>query len=361
MHFEVDANSIRGYVPGEPVVNEVQDTERFSRGQFPHVHFVVSESLATLVNSISYGEQFSYWKDLTLTTEAAWLGRSFLILREFGWSVSCSATFEQGAINAISADRIDARIVPLPVFTVVFQSDLRWFAHGDAFIVQNPTQHSARRRRFYIPHWPPPVVIPRDRSRTNVTRVGLMGIPWIRALSTSSFRCIFAHLGLDVIDLWKERRWHNYSDIDVLIAIRSFDRRTHDTKPPWKLFTAWLARCPLVAGNDSAFSYEGDPNRDYIRVTTIEEMCSAITRLRDDSEYYRQIVEAGCEKSKDISIVRIESRWAQVFVSHIFPVYENYFHLTHAWARNTRRARIVLQQWIRHGARSFRRLVNKRK
>lgn len=61
---------------------------------------------------------------------------------------------------------------------------------ADCEIVQN--QRQAARNRYWVPHWPPPGLIPRDPNRTGVQRVVFTGTPknlaggetlWASALS----------------------------------------------------------------------------------------------------------------------------------------------------------------------------------
>jgi len=102
------------------------------------------------------------------------------------------------------------------------------------------------------------------------------------------------------------------SRIDLLVAIRSFDRVPHVTKPPSKLFNAWIAGIPLIAGWDSAFSAIGRPGIDYVRVDSEGAFHQAVAKLREDPGYYASIVSEGWRRAPEVSHDAIAQEWLRV-------------------------------------------------
>jgi hypothetical protein len=126
----------------------------------------------------------------------------------------------------------------------------------------------------------------------------------------------FRHLDSD--------NWNDYSGVDVLLAVRSFDKALHENKPPSKLLNAWHARIPLVAGYDSAFQQVGQPGHDYLRVRTLDEAIDAICLLRDDPDRYRSIVAAGVARASEYTRDRISDAWENLLLGPIAYLYQRW-------------------------------------
>ena len=108
----------------------------------------------------------------------------------------------------------------------------------------------------------------------------------------------------------------------MLVAIRSFDRDPHVGKPPSKLFSAWIAGIPLVAGYDSAYSAIGLPGVDYIRVSAPDQLLGELSRLVSDPRYYHSFVHAGNAKAPGISHDAIAKLWLSCFDQRVAPAFE---------------------------------------
>ncbi|PQO38066.1 hypothetical protein C5Y97_08250 [Blastopirellula marina] len=106
--------------------------------------------------------------------------------------------------------------------------------------------------------------------------------------------------------------WNDFSGVDIVIGIRSFDGQTYDTKPPSKLINAWHAGTPFVGGHDSAFKQIGTPTEDYYVVTTQEEACDVIADLARNTSQYARIVQKGFDQAKQYSRHAIAQRWVDL-------------------------------------------------
>ena len=118
--------------------------------------------------------------------------------------------------------------------------------------------------------------------------------------------------------------WHDLSSIDVLIAIRSFDTKPHNTKPPTKLFSAWHANIPFIGGYDSAFMQVGAPGEDYILSKTQVEVLEAVLKLKNDPELYEGLVERGRKKALLYNENSIAETWEKILAGPIMQRYQKW-------------------------------------
>lgn len=180
-------------------------------------------------------------------------------------------------------------------------------------------------RRFYQPHWPQPGVIPRNPSRGDrFENVAYFGISYNLAseLQQPAWKEQLQELGL----VWrreKERNlWHDYSEVDAIIAVRSFDGETdYPWKPASKLFNGWNAGVPIILGVESAFRGERKSELDYIEVKSATEAIAALKRLRDDLDLRRAIVENCQVRAEEIKPENIAKRWSNFLTTVCVPAY----------------------------------------
>ncbi|MGE3317427.1 MAG: glycosyltransferase, partial [Planctomycetaceae bacterium] len=210
---------------------------------------------------------------------------------------------------------------PYDAFVVGVQADYLPHPSAQIHIVQNQSQVSET--CFWLPHWLQPGLIPRDSSRTGLRTVGYAGQDYYLAGGRGRWENECRRLGLEFRMLSAEN-WHDFSSIDAVLAIRTFDHYEYDKKPATKLFNAWHVGTPLVAGNDSAFRQVGIPGADYLVVNSFEEAVSAIERLRDDGDLYGQIVEAGRRQALTFARERIAEAWIVFFRSIAIPRFEKW-------------------------------------
>lgn len=285
------------------------------------IHFVIPPAFAEQVAALPdrvLGESYPYW----LGGRFNWVAQSWLVLRQFREGLSVGTSARSGAINfahVMGWRSIGARAGE---FRVSMRADYPRLFDVDFEILQNPTVKTTP-AQAYLPYWPVPGLIPRAHTRSGLKtlayagRIGPLNLAGdlrdkAGALNAYDFRVIAPHL------------WHDLSQIDALVAIRSFDRSEHNTKPPSKLFSAWRAGVPLIAGWDSAFSAIGTPDVDYIRVHNITEFHSAIERLADDPDFYEGIANAGRVRAKDVSHDAIAAVWLDCIDQQIQPAFEDW-------------------------------------
>jgi hypothetical protein len=254
-----------------------------------------------------------------------WCLQTFLELRDRGLSVELMSAPAPGALNFVHVRQLSRLKPAADTFLVSIQADYGAIPWSSVNIVQNLRQ-ADHKRSFWIPHWPQPGLTPRSPARRSIERVAYAGNPQGLAGSDRQWSTALRPYGIEFRNLNSEA-WRDYSNVDVLLAVRSFDKSRYDFKPPSKLLNAWHARIPLVAGFDSAFEQIGRPGRDYLRVRTLGQAIETIRLLRDDNDLYSAVVDAGAQRALEYTRERIADAWERLLTGAIASNYAQ-------WQRN---------------------------
>ncbi|MBX9577660.1 MAG: hypothetical protein K2W97_04170 [Chthoniobacterales bacterium] len=196
----------------------------------------------------------------------------------------------------------------------------------------------------FIPHWPQPFLIPRDATRgERFETVCFMGDPqniapelcskeWHSRLEKELGLC-FIHRDFD--------DWHNFSDVDCVVAIRDFSTRRFYYKPAHKLHNAWLASVPFIGGRESAFIGDGHPGHDYLVAHSAEEVFLYLKRLKEDPVFRSKLVEHGSQSGVAFTREAVLQSWKRL-VQETLPV------RALKWEQSSAVKRIILmifQRW----------------
>ncbi len=280
-----------------------------------------------------------------------WSLQTYLILRKMISNVSCSRFPKSDAIN-IGHSQYWRTIIPDQAFFVVsVAGEYRLLAWAHAHIVQNKKQEK-NPNKLWIPHWGQPGLIPRSPDRKAIKTIAYAGNLNRLSVRRNRFLSKFARFGryfegTKGTDFWKDEakriglrfklmtypNWNDYSDVDILLGIRSYDKETYDYLPPTKLFNAWQAGIPFIGGCDSAFEQVGRPGRDYIQVKNHKEALQEIQRLRNDTGYYQGFVEAGRQKIPSYTRGEIAKFWIRILSEKISALYEEWRQRS-SWSRS---------------------------
>lgn len=283
------------------------------------LHFLVPRACHDRLANATIDDLSRDWSHFVMNGEHAWACQSYVILRHFGFDARLDLPRNRTSLVFAHYTRLNQMHWLGDSYIVCLRADYPKSPIANFHIVQNPRQESPR--AAYIPHWPMPAVMPRNPTRKDVCTVGLMGIPWQQADMIPLWKDSILSRGLLLRIIGADGRWNDFSDIDILVAIRSFDDSTHDTKPPWKLLTAWTARIPLIAGRDSAYQHIGIPGKNYLVATSLDDALDAIDRLCNSPQLYNAIVQAGLEEVKNYQLVHIIDRWQFILTTRILPDY----------------------------------------
>jgi hypothetical protein len=262
--------------------------------------------------------------------ERAWVLQTFIRLAAAGHPVGLSSTLPQlGAVvyhtkhRRLLAAELTERHRPL---LVAVRADNSEALLADVEILQNGRW--AGPRRFHVAHWPQPGLLPRDPGRGDrVERAAFKGLTGNLhpGLSTAAFRASLAGAGIELeldaagFEAAGEAplAWHDYRDVDVVVAVRPPDRRLHPSKPATKLINAWHAGVPAVLGPEHAYRELRRDPLDYLEAGTPAEASAAILRLRAHPGLYRAMVENGRRRAAEVSVAAITARWAAVLFQQV--------------------------------------------
>src|SRR5690606_11149729 len=203
---------------------------------------------------------------------------------------------------------------------------------ADFEIVQNPSQADGV-RRFFMPLWPQPALIPRDPARgARVENIAFKGFEANLApeFRTAAWRAYLHERGLgwftDAVSYTRDAQpqqvlaWNDYHNIDIVFAVRPYDRKLHPRKPATKLYNAWHAGAPAILGPELAYRDFRRSPLDYIEVSSAEEARMAIERLCNDPELYEAMVRNGERRAQEVTSAALTERWAQLLFETIPPL-----------------------------------------
>jgi hypothetical protein len=290
------------------------------------------------------------WDEGTLAcTRHCWVWAIYCRLKMRGFPVSFSYGLEPDAINVVhgtiahqllqSSDLKDCYIVGI-------RADFRPFPYGQLEIVQN--KHSAGGRRIYMPHFPQPGLLARASDRKGVVNVCFSGRMQNSGIDPDQFSRDLEAMGCHFV-FKGEGQWQEMQDVDLLVGIRSLSKEPHHSKPPSKLFNAWLAGIPFIGGYDSAYEQVGTPAENYLRVATYEELLESIKRLKNDPALYQRLVAAGKKAGESYTPDKTTDRWIDFFETQVAPEYAK-------WVQGNSRLHTLayvksivfgLEQWLR--------------
>jgi hypothetical protein len=138
-------------------------------------------------------------------------------------------------------------------------------------------------------------------------------------------------LGEDVFRRWCESRgmkftivprdaWHDYSDCDVVLAVRSFGTlEWHHSKPATKLFNAWLAGVPAVLGAESAYRVEGRRGENYLEALDIAAVRAHLDSLLSDLAIRDRLTRNGLKEAANVSVDATATKWVHAIEAEVFP------------------------------------------
>ncbi|KKD35621.1 MAG: hypothetical protein WAN66_04420 [Limnoraphis robusta] len=221
---------------------------------------------------------------------------------------------------------------------ICMKSDVDFYPYAQLHVVQNPQEVSTINSRYYIPHWTQPGLITRDfkRGKTFKNIVFFGHIKNLTPeLSSIEWQNKLEKLGLNWCPIinqnhWADyekidNRWNDYSQVDAVVAIRSFGKGNQYTnKPATKLFNAWLAGVPAILGYESAYQTEGKPNLNYLEVTSMNELISALKKLKYDSNFRQNIVNNGQLQAPKIHPEQITKKWRYFLTEIAIPAFEDW-------------------------------------
>lgn len=223
---------------------------------------------------------------------------------------------EAGALCVFHYDHATLRNGVHLSYSVVVRADRPPVPLADTVIEQNPAVHENRRVR-YIPHWPQPGLIPRNRSRGGkIERLAYVGSDmYLPAyMQTADFKDALAAMGVEFVHMLNGN-WRDHSTVDVLVAARDVPACVLEVKPASKLVNAWMAGVPIILNEEPAYEALRESPADYLSAHDARTVLSAVNLLVSDPETYAAMVANGDKRMVDYSPEKIVSAWDGLFTS----------------------------------------------
>lgn len=317
----------------------------------------VPETIDDYWNWINEAVRISPAKLGTRNIPCTWLGpynwviQTFMYLRSSGFPCELSASLPDEGIIITHGDFLPRFLKPIPRrFIVEIKPDRPLqCAHANFVIVQNRHDPICRGisslfvKAAFVNYWPQPGLIPRDVTRKDrFENICFMGNPEQFIGEVDVLESEINKLGLH----WKmipRERWHDYREVDAIVAVRpadslktgtTFMKRlfrkitagTHpalssDRKPASKLLNAWAAGTPAIVSPDDAFKDLRASDLDYLVAHNVQEIIQRLKQLRDDPALRRAMTEHGRERAGEYVPETIIPAWRSVISGQIVPEY----------------------------------------
>ena len=259
-----------------------------------------------------------------------WVFQTWARLRQAGQPFPLSPKLPDSGLAVMHSDdftEFDRQRLPARLWTVVCRADRPPVWRADFEIVQNPRQADGR-RTFYAQHWTQPGLLPRDPARgatlRNVAYFGMfkqlppsLRLPqWPQQLHALGLDW-FTPGGATLDAPLDQRRIHDYSTADIVVALRDPLRAVGDHKPPTKLLNAWLAGVPAIVGPESAFLALRTDELDFIEAADGDAVLAALARLQADPALYAAMRRRAQQRAAEVTPAANAERWRRLLTVDI--------------------------------------------
>jgi hypothetical protein len=175
-------------------------------------------------------------------------------------------------------------------------------------------------RQRYVPMWPQPGLRPRDARRgCTIRRIGYFGRTsaspaW---LFDPAFHAALREIGVELAV--RAREWHDYEDVDMVLACRSESRTMLMQKPASKIINGWLAGVPVAASPEPAFEALRTSPLDYLAVHAPRDVIASIEALRRSPATFGAMVENGIRRAQAFTVSATRNRWLTLLEDEVLP------------------------------------------
>lgn len=268
------------------------------------------------------GEHVTLEQSGKIASAQCWIFQTWAFLKRGGFAAELVHEIpDEGIAISLAGCLPPGFRAPRGVFVADVVADGLPHPGAHVHIVQNARHARRLPGAVFMPHWPQPNLLPRDPERGEAfERVAFFGDEGNLApeLRDPRWREELRRTTGAELDIRDAARWHDYRDIDAVIAIRDFDGARQLHKPATKLYNAWLAEVPFVGGTDSAYAADGHPGDDYLVARSPDEALAALESIRDDPSLRARLVAAGARTAQNFSVDAITARW-RAFIEDDLP------------------------------------------
>jgi hypothetical protein len=271
-------------------------------------------------NSIPHPDEIY---DRIIGNQDCWIILTYLHLKRRGLNVYLSDYFIPGKICVATSLDFGIQDKTFSSFVVGCRSDGPQPSLCDLAIVQNQANLESE-TDFLIPHWCQPGLIPRNKSRGNrIENIVFKGNEnnLYEAFRSQEFIQELEQLGVkfQIHSFQKNQplKWHDYSDADLVLAVRDLTEKDALVKPASKLVNAWMAGVPALLGPEPAFQQIKRSQLDYFEVKTPQEAINAIQKLKQEPNLYQQMIVNGQKRAEEYSVDCIAQKWQDFLAKNV--------------------------------------------
>lgn len=257
-----------------------------------------------------------------------WVGQTYHRLKQIGLPVELSSSMPKNGLVITHSDHVHhARRALRPWYSVILvatRADRSPSKLADFEIVQNSFSAQTSRQR-HIPHWPQPGIRPRNHGRgTRVENIVFKGAaPELNPqLASTAWAENIRNLGMIwhadaatwVSNHQREYQgidWTDYTQADVLVALRNDPKYLYPTKPASKLINAWHAGVPALLGPEVAYRELRRSALDYIEVASPQEVLDALRELKASPSLYQDMIANSQLRAQEFTANAINTKWQQ--------------------------------------------------
>jgi len=251
-----------------------------------------------------------------MSGESVWSLRTFLELKRVNYpNLSVSHDFKPEAINIGHVNTLTQLIKvlkkPFNGIIVSCDADRSPFPFADINVKQAPSKSG-----IFIYHWPEIGIIPRNKNRgLKIEKAAYFGVPRKReALIHDVLERELAKLGVEYIIINKGK-WHDYSEIDLSIALRSDWRFRGYRKPGSKLYNSIIAGIPFIGTPEPSYLEYQKPGHSWLEAKKVSEVVAHVQRLKNNETHYAQLIAKIDPINEDFFIKKSLSGWIQLLDS----------------------------------------------
>jgi hypothetical protein len=213
------------------------------------------------------------------------------------------------------------------VFVVGIAADGEAWPSAQMTVVQNPQMHDVSKGHYFIPHWPQPGIIPRnDKRGDQIENLHYFGVPG--NLANEFHEREFAEALLREtgvrFSFMPPEQWHNFSETDLVLAVRGLDASEFKEKPATKLYNAWIAGVPAICGRESSMVQSCNTSYDASFCRSVSDVIEFVGKLKQQPELYRILATCSRQRGDEFCVSATTKRWEKFLLEAALPSYREW-------------------------------------
>ena len=265
-----------------------------------------------------------------------WIVRTYLCLQKAGFPCKILDHIPEKGIVIADRDTLGNRYPYFDKTMLICAKGDREF-HPSAYlhIVQNPTEFqnsdNSLWNPYYIDPWAQPNLIPRLTQRgSQVENIAFIGTRSNLAKEFLSEHWLNSLRKLECKwhPIFNKNQWNDYTNLDVIVAVRSFNGDTYSYKPASKLINCWRGLVPAILPPESAYTSLRNSELDFLLVNSINNSIEAIRKLKNNPQLYLSMIENGKKRAKEFTEEKITEHWITFFNKYVFDRYKIWLNMS---------------------------------